>query len=290
MKIAFLGSESGWYFHDLQRVCSGQHQLIPVEFESLATDLGDGHSQVWFAEQNANDFDLVLVRVMPPGSLEQVVFRMDALLELQHNGTKVMNGPKTIEAAVDKYLCLAKLSRAGIPVPPTRTCENLEQAIDLFDQFAGDVLLKPLFGGEGRGIVRINDRDLLYRSLRAIETFRGVIYLQKFIQHAGFDLRIFVLGDEVFAMKRQTDGKWKTNISAGAIGSAYTPTDEEISLGRQAAKAIDATIAGVDIIRDAGGAPYVLEVNAVPGWKGLAQATGIDIAERVIKFLDLNNC
>ena len=285
MKIAFIGSASSWYFQDLQRACASEHQLTPYSFFDLRSHVSGTSSRSYLADTPVSEFDAVLVRVMPPGSLEQVVYRMDALQDIVHSGVPVVNSPKAIEAAVDKYLCLAKLARAGIQVPHTLVCQTTDQGLEAFDELGGDVLIKPIFGGEGRGIVRATDKDLFYRCIRAVENFAGVIYIQEFIRHKGFDLRLFVLGEQVFAMQRHNGGHWKTNISAGATGIAHQPSDAEIQLARKSACAIDAQIAGVDVVVDPDGTPYVIEVNAVPGWKALSAATGIDVAADVLKFL-----
>ena len=94
---------------------------------------------------------------MPPGSLEQVVFRMDLLARLEAAGTWSFNPARAIEAAVDKYLTTARLAAAGLPVPRTGVCQTVEDALAGFDALGGDVVLKPLFGGEGRGIARLAD-------------------------------------------------------------------------------------------------------------------------------------
>src|SRR5690606_15769947 len=148
------------------------------------------------------EFEAVIVRTMPPGSLEQVVFRMDALARLEAAGVPVINSPKSLEAAIDKYLTTVRLAEAGLPTPETYVCQTSDDARAAFAQLGGDVVIKPLFGSEGRGIVRASDENLAWRAVRLIERLGGVIYLQRFIEHEGFDLRLFVLGDEVLGMRR----------------------------------------------------------------------------------------
>ena len=114
--------------------------------------------------------DGVLVRMMPPGSLEQVVFRMDALHRIAAAGIPVLNPPRAVEAAVDKYLTLSMLDRAGIPVPPTWAGESATEALEAFAALGGDVVVKPLFGSEGRGLMRISDPELAWRTLSCTRT------------------------------------------------------------------------------------------------------------------------
>src|SRR5262249_1671971 len=149
--------------------------------------------------------DAVIVRTMPPGSLEQVVFRMNLLARLEAAGVQVLNPPRAIECAVDKYLTTARLLDAGLPVPRTIVCENAEAGLLAFEEFGGDVVVKPVFGAEGRGILRASDPDLALRTFRTLERIGAVLYVQEFIEHEGFDLRVMVVDGRVLtAMRRRS--------------------------------------------------------------------------------------
>ena len=146
--------------------------------------------------------------MMPPGSLEQVVFRMDALHRLAAAGVPVLNPPRAVEAAVDKYLTLALLDAAGLPVPPTWAGESAAEALAAFEALGGDVVVKPLFGSEGRGLVRVSDTELAWRTFHTLERLGAVLYLQRVVRHPGHDLRVFVLGGRVLgAMRRHAPAR-----------------------------------------------------------------------------------
>jgi ribosomal protein S6--L-glutamate ligase len=223
---------------------------------------------------------------MPPGSLEQVVFRMDVLARLEADGVTILNPPRAIEHAVDKYLATAKLAAAGLPVPDTIVCEGSDMALAAFDQLGRDVVVKPVFGAEGRGIVRVSDPEIALRVFRTLERIQAVLYLQRFVQHPGYDLRVLVLDDRPLgAMRRHAQGGFKTNIACQGRGERHEPTDAEIELALRATREIGARFCGVDLLTGPRGEPYVIEVNGVPGWRGFQAATGIDVADRVIDFL-----
>jgi RimK family alpha-L-glutamate ligase len=226
------------------------------------------------------------VRTMPPGSLEQVVFRMDALAQLEASGVLVLNPPKAIEAAVDKYLTTARLAAAGLRVPRTAVAQTTDEACQLFAELSGDVVLKPLFGGEGRGLTRLNDPDLARRAFRLLEDLGGVIYLQQFIPHAGRDLRLLVIGKRVVGMQRVSTGDWRTNISRGARAEPLEVTPQLADLAQRCAAAVGAPLAGVDLLPGLDGELYAIEVNAVPGWQALARCTGVDVARLVLDGLE----
>src|SRR5262245_60286722 len=154
MRIAFLAGGNGWHVRDLVRAVRERgHEGAVVDFRKLSTAVATG------AEPLAG-FDAVVVRTMPPGSLEQVVFRMDVLHRLEARGTIVLNPPRALETCIDKYLASARLSAAGLPVPPTVVCQDADSAIAAFTSLGGDVVVKPLFGSEGRGMVRVSDPEL----------------------------------------------------------------------------------------------------------------------------------
>ena len=128
--------------------------------------------------------DAVLARIIPSGSLEQIIFRVDALHRLEDRGVRVMNSPRAIERTVDKFWTSALLEQCGVPTPETVVCENPEEAIAAF-RALGDVIVKPLFGSMGLGMVRVSDEEMAFRVFRTIEQIRGVYYLQRTIDHEG---------------------------------------------------------------------------------------------------------
>jgi ribosomal protein S6--L-glutamate ligase len=280
MRLAILAGGDGWHVRDLHRAAAGLgHEAVPVDFRRVSAGVAQS------ADQLAG-FDAVLVRTMPPGSLEQVVFRMDVLHRLHGGGVPVLNPPAALEACIDKFLASARLEAAGLPVPATIVCQHADDALEAFASLGGDVVVKPLFGSEGRGMVRVSDPDLAWRTFRALERLQSVMYLQQVIAHPGWDLRIFVLGGRVLtAMRRRSNGGWRTNVAQGGKGELVSVSAAEERLAVAAAAAVGAPIAGVDLLPGPQGEWYVLEVNAVPGWRALAPVTGVDVAAEVVRYL-----
>ncbi len=279
MRIAILSGGDGWHVRDLQRAAAmQQHVAEAVDFRRLFASVAAG------AEALAG-FDAIIVRTMPPGSLEQVVFRMDLLHRLQARGVHVLNSPRSLETCVDKYLATALLEAANLRVPPTIVCQHADAALEAFAALGGDVVVKPLFGSEGRGMMRVSDSELAWRTFRTLEQTRSIIYLQQFVRHPGWDLRVFVLAGEVLtAMRRVARGDWRTNVAQGGSGEAVSLAEPERDLAVRAAAALGATAAGVDLLPGPDGEWYVIEVNAVPGWRALAPATGVDVAAALVRY------
>jgi ribosomal protein S6--L-glutamate ligase len=259
--------------------------LAALSYKSLGSQAYGDQLTVMASGSNLDQFDAVLVRSMPPGSLEQVVFRMDALAQLPARGVAVVNSAKAIETAVDTYLATARLQAAGLPVPQTIVCQAAGDALAAFDLLGGDVVVKPLFGGEGRGITRVSDAAVARRVFMALEQIGAVLYLQRFLPHEGVDWRLLVVGDEVFGMQRINRDDWRTNVSLGARPAPLEVTVELAQLARRAATAVGASVAGVDLLPAADGQLYALEVNAVPGWRALAEVTGVDVAAHVLRHV-----
>src|SRR5262249_25657611 len=154
----------------------------------------------------------------------------------------------------------------GLPVPPTRVCQDAETALDAFAALGGDVVVKPLFGSEGRGLLRITDAETAWPAFRTFERLHAVIYLQQFVRLPAWDLRAFVIGEGVVAaMRRYARDDWRTNGAQGGRAEPVRLASEEERLALRAAAAVRAPVAGVDLLPGPNDAWYVPEVNAVPG-------------------------
>jgi len=287
VRIGVLSSPESWYLADLRRAAGTQHEVTQLNWRDIAAAVGDdapavSASGVDMASLDLTTLDALIVRTMPPGSLEQVIFRMDALGQLTAAGLLVINSPRAIEVAVDKYLALCRLSAAGITVPRTRVCQTPGDALHAMKELGGDVVVKPLFGSEGRGLFRLNDPALAERAFALLAPLGSVLYVQEFVQHAGFDLRLLVIGSRVLAMRRHAIDDWRTNLSLGGRAEPAEIDDELAALAHKAADAVGARHAGVDVLTAPDGRYFVLEVNAVPGWKGLSAALEIDVAQMVL--------
>ncbi len=284
MRIGVLAESNSWHFLDLHRAGGDHHEIISISYRDLWTQFSPGGMKFYSAALDLEVLDRLIVRTMPRGSLQQIVFRMDLLGRLESAGVKITNRPKTIETAVDKYLSLCVLAKAGIAVPPTAVAEDLQSAMGCFERLGGDVVYKPIFGSMGRGIVRLSDAPTAARFFQSQILTGQVIYLQKFIDHGDWDIRVLIVGTQMFAMKRQRSGHWLTNIAQGAVGISHTPNSQEAGLAKQAAAITGCDIAGIDIFYDAQtGTPMVCDINAAPGWKATSSTLGIDVAKAILE-------
>jgi RimK family alpha-L-glutamate ligase len=274
VKVAVLGAGQGWHTGELQRALGARgHTSALLPITTLRARLGPG-SQLSSGTEALDAYDVVLVRMIPRGSLEQIIFRMDALHLLRARGVRVVNPPQAIERTVDKYYTSGLLAQAGLPTPRTAVCEASAAALEAFAALGGDVVVKPLFGSMGQGLVRVQDEALAYRVFRALELERAVYYVQEFIPHTGRDLRAFVLGGRVLAAMARVAEGWRTNLAQGARAEPAWLTPEQEALCLRAAEAVGAEYAGVDLLPSLSGEDYLLEVNGIPGLAGAAVGDG----------------
>ncbi len=278
MKVGILGARGGWHEARLQQALLARGaEPIVTQVTGLAARLG--HAPAIAAQgRPLDECDAVILRSIPGGSLEQIIFRMDALHRLGRLGVPLINSPRCIERTVDKYFTSTLIEEAGLPTPRTVVCERFDDAMAAFEELGRDVVVKPLFGSEGRGMVRLSDSDLAYRAFRALELIRAIFYVQEYVAHGGRDIRAFVVGGRVVAsMTRRGEG-WKTNIAQGAQPEPIQLSSEASGMSARAAEVLEADYAGVDLLPSDDGRLWVLEVNGIPGWQGLQQTTDVDIA------------
>ena len=286
LRVAVLGSTGGWHAKRIERALTARGHECGFAPVTRMVGRIEGGLSVRGRELALERCDVVLVRGIPRGSLEQVVFRVDALHALGAAGVRAVNGAKAIERTVDKFLASALLARAGLPTPRTIACERPTDAMEAFVELGGDVIVKPLFGSMGLGMVRVDDRDVAQRVFRALEVERAVYYLQETLPHAGCDVRALVVGERVVASIERVGEGWRTNLARGARARALRLDADRERLCVRAAAALGADYAGVDLLRVTDGSDYVLEVNGIPGWQGVERTTGVDVAAALAQHLE----
>jgi tetrahydromethanopterin:alpha-L-glutamate ligase len=223
--------------------------------------------------------DAILVRDMAGGSFEAVTLRLGVLHAASEAGVLVWNDARAIERCVDKSMTSFLLARAGIPTPPAWAVESRDAAAAIMAREAAGfpLVLKPLFGSQGRGLRLVRAPD----DLPEPAAVRGVYYLQRFVgvDRDGYrDFRLLVSrGRVVAAMARHSPG-WITNVKQGGRPAAVAATAEMRDLAVRAAAAVGASFAGVDLLYDGDSKLTVLEVNSMPAWSGLQKVTSFDIA------------
>jgi len=280
VKIGVLGNDGSWYVDQICAAASKRgHTATPLRFPEISGRVLSGGTELLIGEHRITDFDALLVRTMPPGSLEQVVLRMDILATAVALGVQIVNSPKSMECAVDKYLTTQKLALAGLPVPDTIVCEHSEAAMAAFEQLGRDVVVKPIFGAEGRGILRVDHPEMALRTFRTLERLNATIYLQRFLKGPLEDIRILMLdGRPIASMKRTpAAGDFRANAAQQGHCTAWNPCELEVELAKRAAEVTECVFSGIDLMYNEEGQAVIIEVNAVPGWRNIQKTCDIDV-------------
>lgn len=283
MQLLMLGPSGGWHVDQMQTAAVAEgHQFSVAEYESVHA-VGD-RVYVTTAEgrEDVARFDVVLSRTMPAGSMEQITYRLAVLHHLVAVGTRVVNPPAALEIAIDKHATSCLFSRLGIATPPWATSQSARHAMDDFVRLGGDCVVKPLFGGEGAGLVRVTDSSLAWRTFRAIEVHGGIIYQQTFVRPGGRDLRILVLGDHLLAVQRENPDDWRTNVRQGGQSRPANISPVLAEQTRRVFAAAGLVYGAIDFCIDDAGQLLALELNAVPGWRGAQSALDQRIAPLLI--------
>jgi len=251
----------------------------------MSAYVGPDGSRFWLADKKLPHVDVCFLRSFGPGSYEQITKRVSMMEHLESESTFLINSISAYRKTKDKYSMTQALARAGLPVPSTYVSEMAHWAYRASKGF-GQLVYKPIVGSLGFGSMKFDDVDLAFNAFRTLERWGQPLYIQEYLKAPERDIRVFVLGEKVLAsMRREARSKeWKANVAQGAKVRPIRLSSELDKIAIKAAKALDLLYAGVDILETREGA-VVLEVNASPSWQGLQSATGVNIAEKLVRFV-----
>ncbi|MEM8669959.1 MAG: RimK family alpha-L-glutamate ligase [Planctomycetota bacterium] len=283
-----LGVGDGWHSQQLQKACEANDAtLVGAAYESLGAQIESGRTVLSCEAGPLDRFDAILTRTMPMGSLETITFRLSILhhLHAQRARPAIVNPPRSLEMAIDKFATLARVRDLGYSVPETIAVQSRAEAMAAWSALGGDCIVKPLFGGEGRGVMRITERELAWTAFSTLEQIQSVMYVQRFVPPGGRDTRLLVIGGEVLGIYRQNDRDFRANVAGGGRSEAIELDQALVDMAHRISDSIGLTFAAVDLIHTSDGSPMVIEVNGIPGWKGAQATTQDSIAERIVRHL-----
>ena len=205
-------------------------------------------------------------------------------------GIPTANGSVAIEQSRDKLHSMQLLAHAGVPMPVTGFAHNI-QDIDLLLEAVGGppVVIKLLEGTQGLGVVLAETRKAAESVVGAFRQIDANILIQEYIEESnGADTRVLVVGGQaVAAMKRMAPaGEFRSNLHRGGTAVAVELTEQQRHIAVEAARIMGLGVAGVDLLQSNHG-PVVLEVNSSPGLEGIETATGVDVADQIIEWLEV---
>ncbi len=289
MKIAILSRNANLY--STRRLVEAAenlgHQVRVVDVLRCYMNINSENPQIHYRGEDLGEFDAVIPRI---GA--SVTFYGTAVLrQFEMMGVYPLNESVAISRSRDKLRSMQLLSRKKVGMPITGFASKPGDIPDLLDMVGGaPVVLKLLEGTQGIGVVLAETRKAAESVLEAFMGMKTNIMVQEFIKEAGgADIRCLVIGDRVVAaMKRQgKEGEFRSNLHRGGSASLVKITPQERATAVLAARTMGLNVAGVDLLRSERG-PLVMEVNSSPGLEGVEKATGKDVANSIIKFIEKN--
>ncbi|NEN96047.1 MAG: 30S ribosomal protein S6--L-glutamate ligase [Moorea sp. SIO3I7] len=287
MKIAILSLDAGLYSTRRLKDAGEKlgHEMRVIDYMRCYMNITAHKPMVMYQGKPLDDFDAIIPRI----GASKTFYGTAVVRQFEVMGVFSANPTQAISRSRDKLRSLQILSREGIGLPVTGFAHSTQDIDGLIEMVGGaPLVIKLLEGTQGIGVVLAETHQA---ATSVIEAFRGLeanILVQEFIKEAGgMDIRCLVIDSKIVAsMKRQgAEGEFRSNLHRGGTAEKIKLTPEERSTAIRAAKAMGLRIAGVDMVRSNHG-PVVLEVNSSPGLEGIEKATEVDVAGKIIEFLE----
>jgi [lysine-biosynthesis-protein LysW]---L-2-aminoadipate ligase len=209
-------------------------------------------------------------------------------------GVTVFNSAHVTATCGDKILTTTALACAGVPTPRTIVALTPRAALAAIERIGYPAVVKPAVGSWGRLMAKVNDRDAAEALIEHKEALKSpihtVFYIQEYIDKPGRDIRVAIIGDEVVAAIYRSSDHWLTNTARGGKPEPCPLTDELVKLTRLASEAVGGGLLAVDLLERPDGELLVNEINHTMEFHGLVEATGIDLADRLVDYIEETLC
>lgn len=287
MKFALLCRNSKLYSHTrlVEAAEKRGHEMEVVDHLRCYINITSNDPSVLYRGKTLPKYDAVIPRI----GASVTFYGCAVLRQFEMMGVYPLNESVAVSRSRDKLRSLQLLARKGVGLPVTVFAHRTNQAGAVLDMLGGaPVVIKLIEGTQGIGVV-LGETDRGAESI--IEAFGGTntnILVQEFIEEAnGEDVRCLVIGDKVVAamLRKGAEGEFRSNLHRGGSAKSIKISPEERKTAVTAAKAMGLNVCGVDLLRSKRG-PVVMEVNSSPGLEGIEKATGIDVADMIIEFLE----
>lgn len=289
MKIAILSQDSSLYSTKRLKEAGEKrgHEMKVVNYLRCYMNITSHKPTVVYGGKTLENFDAIIPRI----GASKTFYGLAVVRQFEVMGVFSPNESQAISRSRDKLRCVQILAREGIGLPVTGFAHATEDIDGLIETVGGaPLVIKLLEGTQGIGVVLAETPQAAKSVIQAFKGLNANILVQEFIKEAGgADIRCFVVGNKVIAaMKRQApDGEFRSNLHRGGKAEKIKLTPEERSTAVRSAKAMGLGIAGVDLLRSNHG-PVVMEVNSSPGLEGIEKATLVDVADKIVEFLEKN--
>ncbi|UCH12713.1 MAG: RimK family alpha-L-glutamate ligase [Candidatus Omnitrophota bacterium] len=252
-----------------------------IDLKNIEVNLGSASLEVLYEGKPMDTYDCVYLK----GS-----FRYEPLLRsvatALYGKTYMPIKPAAFTVGHDKLLTQLDIQQHNIPMPTTYIAATADAAKKILKKVNYPIVMKFPHGSHGKGVMFADSYASASSMLDALAALRQPFVIQEYVESGGIDIRAIVVGSKVVAsMKRKAEfGEKRANIHIGGVGEPCELDAHTKKLAINAAEAIEADICAVDILESAKG-PTVIEINLSPGLQGITQATKVNVADKIAKFL-----
>ena len=282
-----LTEKEGWHFQQLKNSLEKKkHKIISACLTDISLSIEKNKSNIFINNNMLNDIDNVIVRFVPGGTLEEIVFYLNILKILNSMNIKVINTASSIECTVDKLYTSHLLNKNNIPTPTTYILRGYNKAKKFIDEnnSSNGIVYKPLFGSQGDNIKLIkNSLDLIQ-----LNNTSNIYYFQEYLENTiNHDYRVLIINNgkkiKYFYMTRYGN-TFVNNISKGGSCIKENIDPYIINLAIESSKLLNIDFCGVDIMQYKN-KYYVIEINSIPAWRGLQDIEEETISEHFVNLL-----
>jgi ribosomal protein S6--L-glutamate ligase len=289
MKIALLTRNASLYSHRrlIEAAKERGHEIQAIDTLKVYLNVSASAPEMRYKGHLLEGFDAVIPRI----GASITFFGTAVVRQFEVMGVYSVNDSQAIARSRDKLRSIQVLARKGIGIPDTGFAHGTRQTDDLIAMLGGaPLVVKLIEGTQGMGVVLGETRKAVSSVMNAFGQLKANILLQEFIKEAGnSDIRCLVVGDKVVAamMRRGAKGDFRSNLHRGGTALPVKISPQERKIAVKAARAMGLKVCGVDLLRSDRG-PLVLEVNSSPGLEGIEKATKLDVAGKIIKYIEQN--
>lgn len=283
MKIAILGKMERTYeeIRLIEEAKKVFDSVVYMPVPQVHLEVESGEFRIKYKNNDLSNFDCVLPRI--PRSYRTFGFTILSALKGQ---TYVPIEPMSLFNSHNKFLTLLVFKEAGLPIPKTFLSIKRNVLENLLDEIGYPIVMKLLYGSQGQGVMFADSKESAVSFMDALERFKQPIFLEKFVENPGEDIRAYVVGYEVIAcMKRVAkENEKRANIGIGGKGVKYHMSKEYAHLAIRAAKSLGMSVCGIDLIEGEEG-PMLIEANVNAQFKGLEETSGKNVARAIIEHM-----
>lgn len=289
MKIALLSRNKNLYSTErlIEEAKKRGHEIEVIDYLRCYMNITSTKPTIYSGSRELKGFDAIIPRI----GASHTFYGTAVVRQFEMMKCFTVNGSLAISRSRDKLRSLQLLARKGIGLPVTGFAHSPKDVNEVIDVVGGaPLVVKLLEGTQGIGVVLAETRKA---AESVIEAFRGLdanILVQQFVKESnGEDIRCFVVGEKVVGsmLRKSKEGEFRSNLHRGGTSVKVKLTPIERKTAIQAAKEMGLAVAGVDLLRSKDG-PVIMEVNSSPGLEGIEKATGVNIAEKIMEYIEKN--